>query len=89
MGAQTESPILQRMMGDVLRGEMRAINVRFKDVYGVQKCYPACAQAERFAAIAGTKTLSPQVLKLIMSIGFMVVPQDMSVEMLDAFLRGV
>lgn len=87
MGAQTESPILQRMMGDVLRGEMRAINVRFKDVYGVTKCYPACTQAERFAAIAGTKTLTPQTLKLIMSIGFMVVPQDMSVEALDAFLR--
>lgn len=71
-----------------LLGLTGSIHVQFKSVYGVTKCYPACGQAERFAAIAGTKTLTPQALKLIMSIGFMVIPQDMSVEALDVFLRS-
>ena len=46
------------------------IEVEVKDVYGVTKYYPICEQAQLFADIAGTKTLTVQVIKKIEALGF-------------------
>ena len=46
------------------------ITIKFKDVYGSRLVYPACANAQHFATIAGTKTLSDSVLKTIISMGY-------------------
>ena len=46
------------------------ITVEIKNVYGVQTVYPVCAQAKFFAALAGTKTLTAQAVKLIKQQGY-------------------
>jgi len=46
------------------------IEVEVKDVYGVTKYYPLCEKAQLFADIAGTKTLTVQVIKKIEALGF-------------------
>lgn len=46
------------------------ITVKFKDVYGNRLVYPVCDNAQHFASIAGTKTLSDAVLKTIISMGY-------------------
>jgi hypothetical protein len=46
------------------------ITVEIKNVYGVQTVYPVCAQAKFFAALAGTKTLTTQAVKLIKQQGY-------------------
>ena len=46
------------------------ITVTIKSVYGEEKIYPTCAKAQAFADIAGTKTLTPQTLKLVKSLGY-------------------
>lgn len=50
------------------------IFVEIKNVYGVQNVYPVCDQAKFFAALAGTKTLTTQAIKLIKQQGFSIVP---------------
>ena len=50
------------------------IFVEIKNVYGVQNVYPVCDQAKFFAALAGTKTLTAQAIKLIKQQGFSIVP---------------
>jgi D-alanyl-D-alanine carboxypeptidase len=40
------------------------IVVRLKDVYGNTLIYPANAAAEALAEIAGTKTLTPAVMRI-------------------------
>ena len=49
---------------------MNTITVKIKNNYGVDYVYPVCPKAQDFAEIAGTKTLTPYVLKLIKSLGF-------------------
>jgi hypothetical protein len=46
------------------------IEVEVKDVYGVTKYYPICEKAQLFADIAGTKTLTVQVIKNIEALGY-------------------
>lgn len=48
------------------------IRVRIKEVYGVQTVYPVCSQAELFARIAGTKTLTPATLRAVEALGYTV-----------------
>jgi len=50
------------------------IFVEVKNVYGVQTVYPVCDQAKFFAALAGTKTLTNQAIKLIRQAGYNPVP---------------
>lgn len=47
-----------------------AIQVEIRNVYGEDKVYPRCFSAERFAAIAGTKTLTRVTLINILALGF-------------------
>jgi hypothetical protein len=46
------------------------IIVKVKDVYGNRLVYPVCDNAQHFASIAGTKTLSTVVLKTIEAMGY-------------------
>ena len=46
------------------------ITIKFKDVYGNRLVYPVCDNAQHFASIAGTKTLSTPVLKTIEAMGY-------------------
>ena len=46
------------------------IEVEVKDVYGVTKYYPICEKAQLLADIAGTKTLTLQVIKKIEALGY-------------------
>ena len=41
-----------------------------KDVYGNTLVYPSCAKANAFAAIAGTKTLTPEAIQEIKNLGY-------------------
>ena len=47
-----------------------AVMVEVRSVYGNEMIYPANFEAERFAAIAGTKTLSRTDLMNIKALGF-------------------
>lgn len=46
------------------------ITVAIKSIYGNQTIYPVCNKAEAFASIAGTRTLTPQVIKQIKALGY-------------------
>jgi hypothetical protein len=46
------------------------IEVEVKDVYGAVKYYPICEKAQLFADIAGTKTLTVEVIKKIEALGY-------------------
>jgi len=49
---------------------MKQITVEIKDQYGNQVFYPACEDAMRFAAIAGTTTLTERVLMCVRGLGY-------------------
>ena len=46
------------------------ICVRVKNVYGIDKFYPACESSQIFATIAGTKTITDSDIKRIQQLGF-------------------
>lgn len=48
------------------------ITVEVKNVYGIETVYPACEQAELFAKIAGTRTLTRHALRDIKALGYQV-----------------
>jgi hypothetical protein len=52
------------------------ITVTLKDVYGTVKAYPANVQAEKLAALVGTKTLTVQTLRLAKDMGFRLTYRD-------------
>lgn len=49
------------------------LQVFVRSVFGRQTIYPACAQAERVAALANQKTLTDRELKIAREMGFEVV----------------
>jgi hypothetical protein len=49
---------------------MKQITVEIKDQYGNKVFYPACEDAMRFAAIAGTTTLTERVLNCVRGLGY-------------------
>ncbi len=53
-------------------GASMQITVQLKTVYGETKVYPVCEKARAFAALAGTKTLTPEALAHIKALGFLV-----------------
>lgn len=55
---------------------MNSITVEIKNKYGVDYIYPVCFKAVSFAEMAGTKTLTPYVIKLIKSLGYKVIVQS-------------
>ena len=46
------------------------IQIQIREVYGVAKAYPVCDKAKLFARIAGTTTLTNQVLAKIAKLGY-------------------
>lgn len=52
------------------------ITIQIKNNYGVNTVYPVCETAKQFAAIAGTKTLTVQVLKIIEGMGYTITEQQ-------------
>lgn len=46
------------------------IQVSIKNVYGLETIYPVCAHAKFLAAMAGTKTLTIEKLRLIRAHGY-------------------
>ena len=46
------------------------IEINFREVYGDEKAYPVCATARLFAAMLGTKTLTPYALRCIDQLGY-------------------
>lgn len=48
----------------------KQITVLLRDVYGTEKVYPICDDALRFAAIAGTTTLTKRVLRCVETLGY-------------------
>lgn len=58
--------------GYMLPGAAGVVEVEVRSVYGNNTIYPANYEAERFAALAGKKTLSPTDLANIKALGFLV-----------------
>jgi hypothetical protein len=54
---------------------MKTVTIQIKNNYGAMTAYPVCANAHAFASIAGTKTLTAQVLKNIRALGFEIIQQ--------------
>ena len=48
------------------------IIVTLKSNYGTETIYPSCLKGHIFAEMAGTKTLTPQTIKLIKALGYTV-----------------
>lgn len=63
-----------------------AMLVRFERVYGRVACYPANPAAALLAQIAGTKTLSPMVVRLGRELGHEIIVEHQSWKVLEEFL---
>lgn len=50
--------------------KVKSITIEIKSIYGVFRAYPVCYDAELFASIAGTKTLTRDTLRLIKKLGY-------------------
>ena len=61
------------------------IQVRFDRVYGNVLCYPVNDHAKNLAAIAGTKTLSPDCLKRASALGLVVEDSGTAANILDSW----
>ena len=48
---------------------MKTIIIEKKNVYGVDRFYPVCEKAKRFAMLTNTKTFNLDILAIIKSIG--------------------
>lgn len=48
------------------------ITIESREVYGNRVFYPVCKTAQAFARIAGTKTLTPEVLQQIAGMGYQI-----------------
>ena len=68
------------------------LRVRFRSIYGREQLYPANQAAEAIAAIAGTATIVPSVLRIaVRQLGAKVVLDDSSEQQqaaLQAMLEG-
>lgn len=53
------------------------IQVKVKNVYGIEKIYPVCERAKLFASLAGQITLTYREINLIKQLGYTIdVVQD-------------
>ena len=49
---------------------MKELEVKVKNVYGNTYYYPTCRDGETLAELAGTKTLTPAIMKLANRLGY-------------------
>ena len=52
--------------------DIKEIQVRVINIYGVEKVYPMCQTAQFFARLAGTKTLTNDAISQIKKAGYKV-----------------
>jgi pyruvate/2-oxoglutarate/acetoin dehydrogenase E1 component len=74
-------------MKGVPMSEPIVVKVQIVDVYGKPTYYPTNHIAEMLSHIAGTKTLTPQTLKLAHDMG-MVVEAERKIDPLEVILHG-
>ena len=69
----------------------QTVFVEFKDQYGRTVCHPVDKNAQAFAAIAGTKTLTWHTLKGIDCLGFKIATalQTLNINEVGEMLEGV
>lgn len=51
----------------------KTIKIEIRNVYGRNAAYPACDNAEAFAQIAGSKTLTPTTIVRIIRLGYVII----------------
>lgn len=49
---------------------MKTIQVKVKNIYGIEKIYPVCEAAHHFAALCGTKTFTTTDIQHIRALGY-------------------
>lgn len=59
------------------------IMIEIREHYGKRRAYPVCEDAEAFARIAGTATLTKAVLEEIRSLGYDIQIQASNLQSLD------
>jgi hypothetical protein len=64
------------------------ITVTLKSVFGNEAIYPADEHARIFCRIAGTKTLTPETLRLIRSLGYEIIFNNPRADELAEKLNG-
>lgn len=57
------------------------ITVNIKNNYGTEAIYPICSNAEHFAELAGTKTLTRHAIATIKKLGYEIEVQQKKVEL--------
>lgn len=67
-----------------MTNEVPTIVISIKNVYGEAKYYPVCDKAKAFARIAGTKTLTRDVIREISDMGYYI---DIEQQSLDIFVK--
>ena len=65
----------------------KTIFVKTKNVYGKELIYPVCKQAELFAALAKTKTLSDNDLVRIIELGYQILEAPNSA-LIQSIIQG-
>lgn len=65
----------------------KTIFVKTKNVYGKELIYPVCKQAELFAALAKTKTLSDNDLVKIIELGYQILEAPKS-SLIQSIIQG-
>ena len=55
------------------------IYLEVKQVYGVDRVYPACAVSQALAGLAGKKTFSKEHLNILREIGFVLNPAKVDI----------
>lgn len=65
-----------------------SVAVRFDRVYGRITCYPANATAEIITRLTGKKTLGPKDIESVKMLGYDVVVDQASMQMLREFIGG-
>ncbi len=51
---------------------MKSIKIQIRSVYGRDTIYPACETSKMFAALAGTKTLTEDAMRIIKAAGYQI-----------------
>jgi predicted aconitase len=61
-----------KLNSTLIKGATMQITVKVKNVYGAEKIYPICEQAQIFAAMTGCKTLTDVTISYIKKLGYKV-----------------
>lgn len=63
----------------------KQIKIEFRSVYGETKAYPICQDAQTFAGLAGTKTLTRNSIRGILALGYTIIELDRLGRELDRY----